>query len=257
MVDNEKIVDLLRRDPSAFLETHQSMIRGIVMKYMASGLFRNDETDDVYQYINERLLTGVLEKMRNQYNSSYYIRTYFSKIISNLCLQYANMEGRRNLLQRNVDFSDVDVSTDETITADIVLKEMYEHLVTVLALFGTKRPRLELLMKITLKIGISRDDILRCYPDCKAESMQRLLAQFQTPDQYSSSSLTVIYETLIPLLNELEGKQNTADALRKWVDSKLDEIAEILNVPPVSAALNRETVKILIEKYYREFPKIG
>jgi DNA-directed RNA polymerase specialized sigma24 family protein len=256
MDENEKLSELLHRNPSVFLEDHQSMIKRVVWKFTASGFLKDSEKDDVVQYINERMLTGILQKMREQYKPSYNLKTYLYKILINLCQQYVNHEDKRNILRTNVDLSHVNVPSDDTIFSNIILCEVYEYLHTILRLYGKHRYRLELLLKITLKIGISDDDILRCYPHSDTETLKRFLTGFEHPELYCSSSLTTIYQTLIPLLNDLEGKKNTADSIRKWVDAKLDEIVEILNVSPIDTALSRETVKILIEKYYREFPKV-
>jgi len=252
---NNEISELLYRDSVAFLENHQSVIKTIVMKFVGSGLFKYNETEDVIQHINESLLTGVLEKMQVQYNPAYNLQSYFSKIICNLCLQYAKKEFKRNIHRKSVDLSYVQIATDETITDGIALGEMYEHLNTLLSLYGERRHRIELLLKISLGIDISKEDVLRCYPNCSAKTLKNILIYFEHPNEHGPSSRTAIYEKLIPFVNELEGANNMADTLRKFVDRNLDEFAEILSIPPINAALTRETMIIFLEKYYSEFPK--
>ncbi len=165
----QNLSQLLYSAPAEFLENNQAVIECIVLKFVGSGLFKEDEKDDVIQYINERLLSGVLEKMQEQYNSSFYLKTYFSKIVCNLCLQYSKTLIKRKDAEKNVDFSQIQIPTGETISKNIVYQEIYEHLHTVLPLYGKRRPRLELLFKISLKIGITKWDVLRCYPDCSRE----------------------------------------------------------------------------------------
>jgi len=247
--------ELLFRDASAYLEKNQGVIKAIVLKYSESGLFGRSDVDDVIQYVNERMLTGVLEKMRSQYKPMCRLMPYLSKIVSNLCLEYAKKELKRNQHEKKVDYTRSHFGTKETMSEDIAMREIIEQLEILLSLYGSRRPRIELLFKISLRIAITEEDVLRCYPKCNKRLLNRLLLSFNDPEEYRMAPHSDMYGQLIPLINELEGTSKTADALRKSVDMKLDEIAEILNIAPINAALTRETVKMLLENYYSEFPK--
>ncbi|TVQ67429.1 MAG: sigma-70 family RNA polymerase sigma factor [Balneolaceae bacterium] len=247
--------ELLFRDASAYLEKNQRVIRAIVLKYSGSGLFAGGEVDDVIQHINERMLTGILNKMRSQYKPMCRLMPYFSKIVSNLCLEYAKKDLKRNVHEKKMDFSRSHFATGETMSEEVAMREIFEQLEILLNLYGSRRSRIELLFKISLRIGITEGDVLRCYPHCSKQLLNRFLLYFNDPDEHRMAPHSDMYGQLIPLINELEGTNRSADALRKSVDIKLDEIAEILNISPINAALNRETVKILLENYYSEFPK--
>ncbi|TVQ08237.1 MAG: hypothetical protein EA364_15740 [Balneolaceae bacterium] len=253
--DVEKNNSLLFRDASTYLERNQSVIRSVVLKYAASGLFARSEVDDAIQYINERMLTGVLIKMQAQYKPWRCLKAYFYKIVSNLCFEYARKRVKPHLLEKKVDFTHAQFAIQETISADIALAEIYRQLGILLNRFGSNRPRIELLFKISLRIGIAEDDVLRCYPSCSKKMLNIFLSSFSNSGVHRLAKDTEIYARLIVLVNNLEGKRKCADALRKTVDTKLDEIAGGLNKPPIKAAMTRETAKLLLENYYSVFPE--
>jgi len=247
--------ELLFRDASEYLESNQCVIRCIVLKFAGSGLFTGCQIDDVIQHVNERLLTDILEKMKSQYRPMCRIQTYFSKIVRNLCLEYAEICNKRNIQEMKVDFSRAQFGTQETTSAEVAFGEIFEQLETLLCLYGNRRPRIELFFKISLRLGITEEDVLRCYPTCSKDMLDKFMLNFNHSAARRKTKDAVVYTRLIPLVNELDGRGCTADALRKSIHRKYDEIAEILNVAPINAALTRETVKLLLEKYYSEFPK--
>jgi len=244
--------ELLYRDAPAYLEKNQFVIRAIVLKYTGSGLFTSSEVEDVIQHINECMLTGVLERMQSQYKPVCRLQTYFSKIVSNLCLDYGEKWTRRNVQEKKVDFTRAELATHETTSAEIALNEMYEQIEILLKLYGSKRPLIELLLKISLRLGITEDDVLRCHPDCDKKLLNKFLLYFKQDGARRMAKDAEMYGQLLPLVNELQGSNKSADALRKFIDTKFAEISEILNSTPINAALTRDTVKILLEKYYSE-----
>lgn len=247
--------ELLFRDASAYLERNQPVVRCIAMKFKGSGLFTGCQIDDVIQHVNERMLTDVLEKMKSQYRPICRLQTYFSKIVRNLCLEYAEICNKRNLQERKVDFSRAQFGTQETTSAEVAFGEIFKQLEALMNLYGNRRPRIELFFKISLRLGITEEDVLRCYPTCSNTMLDNFMLSFDHTGVHRMTKDAEVYTQLIPLVNELEGTKSTADAIRKCVNRKFDEIAEILNVTPINAALTRETVKLLLEKYYSEFPK--
>lgn len=246
---------LLLRDGSKYLVHHQDVVRSIVLKYVASGLYNSSETDDVIQYINECMLTGVLKKIQSQYKPWRCNKTYFYKIVSNLCLQYAKNRVKRNRYEKIVDFTVAQFGIQETISTEIILREIYRKLGILLNRYGSNRPRIELLLKISLRVGITKDDVLQCYPSCCRKILGKFLLSFNHAEFYRLAKDGEVYRQLVTLMTELEGKNKSGDAIRKFVNSKFDEIADILNKPPINAALTRETAKLLLEYYYAEFPE--
>ncbi|TVQ12002.1 MAG: hypothetical protein EA364_09370 [Balneolaceae bacterium] len=181
------MTELFFRDSSSYLEKQQSRIKAIVLKFVRSGLFRYNESRDVIQHVNERLLTGLFDKMQAQYNRSFKLQSYFSKIVCNLCLEFAKKEGRRRAHEKNTDFGRFQISSDESIMAGLVLREIYRHLDTLFAFYGRKRHRIELFFRILLRTGISERDVRRCYPHCSDDMLGQFLLSFEKPDKVGVS----------------------------------------------------------------------
>jgi endonuclease III len=62
-----------------------------------------------------------------------------------------------------------------------------------------------------------------------------------------------IYRTITPIMNKIEEKSNSVDALRKWTDSKVREIIQVLNGNPKKADYSTETLKILVDDFFSPF----
>ena len=244
---------VLFRDPSRYLEHHQHVIRSVVQKYAASALYDGSEAEDVMQYINERMLTGVLKKIQEQYRPWRCHKAYFYKIVRNLCLEYAKKNANRKRHEMKVDYTHAQFGIQETISAEIALGEIYRHLGILLNRYGSNRARIELLFKISLRVGITEDDVLRCYPLCNETVLNKFLTFFNHCGMHRTAKYAEIYEQLITLINELEGLHKSADSVRKFLNSKLDEIIRVMNIPPINAAMSRDTAKQLLETYYLGF----
>jgi len=78
--------------------------------------------------------------------------------------------------------------------------------------------------------------------------MQNLLTHFG--GDYENLPDKEIYAIMTPLFNRCEGKENSPDALRKWINMKVDEIIDLLNGRTRRSNYDQETLKILAQKYY-------
>jgi hypothetical protein len=243
---------LLFQDPSKYLEHHQHVVSSVVQKFAASGLYDRSEAEDVMQYIHERMLTGVLKKIQEQYRPWRCHKAYFYKIVRNLCLEYAKKNANHNRHEMKVDFTHAQFGFQENTSAEIALSEVYRQLGMLIKRYGTNQARLELFFKISLRVGITEDDVLRCYPSCDETVLNKFLSSFNYSGMHRTAKYAEIYEHLAKLINELEGLHKSADSVRKFLNSKLDEIIRGMNIPPINAAMTRDTAKQLLEAYYSE-----
>jgi hypothetical protein len=62
-----------------------------------------------------------------------------------------------------------------------------------------------------------------------------------------------IYRIITPIMNKNEEKSNSVDAVRKWTDSKIHEIIEVLNGEPKRANYTQDTLKILVDDFFSPF----
>ena len=65
-----------------------------------------------------------------------------------------------------------------------------------------------------------------------------------------------IYALLTIVFNLLEQKNNSNDAIRKWMDDRQDEIILLLNGNATDTCFNRESFQLLFEYCFRKQEKI-
>jgi len=59
-----------------------------------------------------------------------------------------------------------------------------------------------------------------------------------------------MYKSLTRLINNCENKNNTDDAIRKWLADKICDLINLLNGDSQQAYFDKETFQYFVEKYY-------
>ncbi len=245
---NDEDVQLLYHDPRALLLRYQTTINIIVQKFVASGFFAPDDKADIVQTINELLLRGKLRNMQAQYNYSAYVVTYFSKVVYNLCLELRRKAKRETLIDRSKELHEVQAAyADERGLHRAVITQEVRRLKTILQLFGHARAKLELCLGLCFRFSLKAVALRECYPLCSEADVQTMLAHFG--GDYEDLPDKEVYARATPILNRCEGKANSPDALRKWISLKTEEIIALLNGGAGRASYDRDTLKILWQKY--------
>lgn len=247
---NEEDIQLLYSNPRALLEKYQDTIGFIVGKFVASGFFLPAEKADIIQTVNEKLWREKIRNMQAQYNYSVYVVTYFSKIVYNLCLELRRSQNReRATIDRTQDVGDLEIGfEDNSGLRNAVIAEEIKRFATILKLFGKWRAKLELCLQLLFRLELREDEIRRYCPQCRTEDTNVLLAQFG--GDYEALSDKEIYTQVTPIFNRCEAKDNSPDALRKWINLKVEEIIALLNGRTRRSNYDRETLKILAQKYF-------
>jgi DNA-directed RNA polymerase specialized sigma24 family protein len=240
-------LQLLLKDPTQLIINYQEMVKIIVRKYASSGMFRYNDVPDIVQTVNAELWAR-LPRIQSNYDGRALVRTYISAIVRNICLK---LRGKNTLSFM------IDQNTTEDVLSTDVLPDRYSIMQVkvlfkaVLIQFDNHLPRLLLCLKLRFRIPVSRDDILQWHPECTAPLVESLLHLFGA--DYSSMKVKEIYALFTPILNSMEKKRNSDDALRKWTASKLQEIADLLNANIQGGSFDEETVRILFEDFISPF----
>jgi len=247
MTDNERDIELLRSNPHALLLKYQEIVKIIVKKYIEGGMFKATDFDDIVQEINVSLL-GKIPAMQSQYNGSSLFKTYFSVIVRNICLK-AHRKTRKD-----IDFLQEDLSgyfVEYAHEKRSVIEQEVARFRKILDLYGLQRPKLLLCLKIYFRIPLSPEDIRLWYPECSKEDLAMMMEHFGlTYDQMNDID---IYTIVTPIMNRNEKRSNSADAMRKWTDSKVHEIIDLLNGRPQKLNHTIETLKILVDDFFSPF----
>jgi DNA-directed RNA polymerase specialized sigma24 family protein len=247
MTDNDRDVELLRSNPHALLLKYQETIRIIVKKYIEAGMFKAPEFEDIVQEINASILAKI-PAMQRQYNGRSLFKTYFSVIVRNICLK-AHRRG-----QKDIDFLQEDLSAyfvENSHEKRSVIEHEVSRFRTVLSLYDRQRPKLLLCLKLYFRIPMTPEDIRLWYPECSGEDQAILMGHFGR--KYDQLSDIDIYKIVTPIMNRNEKRSNSVDAIRKWTDSKVREIIDLLNKRPKRTNHSVETLKILVDDFFSPF----
>jgi DNA-directed RNA polymerase specialized sigma24 family protein len=248
---NKQDIDLLYNNPHQFIEEHQTTIEIIVGNFIRSGLLPHSEKDDIVQYVNEKLIGSKIKLMQQHYNHSYFVTTYLSKVIRNLCFEYTRRHKELRDREISLHISYTDIISDDRTTTEMIINEELLKLKTVLQLFHKKRLRLELYLKVLVGSTTSEEDIKAVYPNCSKNDVIWFLKECNPDSDITLKTEKEIHVLLTEFSNKYENKQITPDSLRKWLDLKISNIIELMNGEPKQANYSKKTVKILLQKYFR------
>jgi RNA polymerase sigma factor (sigma-70 family) len=252
--NNDNEIDLLYNNPKELLALHQDTIGFIVMKFVHSGLFTYTNKEDVIQYVNEKLLSGKIARMQEQYNGKYYVVTYFSKIVYNLCLEYSRKERAGYVESTGLEHIESQISDEVPITERIIIEQECRRLKAILSMYNTSRPRTELYIKALFGSGITSDEVRAVFPTISEEDRTLLIERCSPSSDLDRITDKEVYALLTELSNKYDNKSNSDDAVRKWIQIKISEITELLNGIPKVSNYDKETLKILFEYYYEVTP---
>jgi hypothetical protein len=251
--NNEQDIHLLYNNPHSFIEEHQKTIEFVVNKFVFTGFFAQSERDELIQFVNERLLSEKIRKMQQQYRPAYYVVTYLSKIVHNICLEYSRKKRSGNREEITGDLDRLNLKDTEDITNKLLVDEEVQRLDNILSLYHRQRIRVEIFLKILFGIGVERDEIRLLYPKASDASIEELTARCDPLSDLDKKTDKDLYTALTQFCNRYENKNNTADALRKYIQAKMSEIIELLNSPPHRTSYDKETLKILFQYRYKDF----
>ena len=247
MTENDKDIALLRSDPHALILKYQETVKIIVKKYILAGVFKTSDFEDIVQEVNSALLAKI-PAVQSQYNGMSLFKTYFSVIVRNICMkEYAKTN--RNL---KIDQENITVFIDRAhVEERIVFEEEIQRFRDILSLYYKQRPKLLLCLKLHYRIPLTAEDINLWNPKCNFSDRNILLEKFGS--NFDDKDNVEIYKTITPVMNEYEKKSNSVDAVRKWTDSKIHEIIQLLNGNPRKRNYNEDTLKTLVDDFFSPF----
>ena len=247
MTDNEKDITLLHSDPHSLLLKYQETVKIIVKKYIIAGMFKASDFEDIVQEVSSTLLVKI-PAMQAQYNGMSLFKTYFSVIVRNICLK-EHVKFKKEIAAEQ---QEIDGLIDRGHGEDkILIEEEVRRFKNILSLYYRQRPKLLLCLKLHYRIPLTYEDLSTWYPQCSLQDSETLLRHFGIP--FDNEDDLEIFKTLTPVMNKNENKTNSVDAVRKWTDSKIQEIIKLLNGTPQRRSHTEETLKILVDDFFSPF----
>ncbi|MCK5822311.1 MAG: sigma-70 family RNA polymerase sigma factor [Bacteroidales bacterium] len=240
---NQIEIKLLKSNPRKLLLKYQSIIWMIVRDYFSKGMVRFREQEDLVQEINKKLLER-MPRIQAQYNYTSKLRTYFSVIIRNICLEEYRKIG---MVSEADPIPYLKTEAAESPVDLFLFNQEYERLQRIIVLFNKEQARFNLLLKVINNMIVVDKDLDLFPGERSDEEQDRLLKEIDTcKDQIKKKKYIIISQVLTPL----EGKYTTPESLRKWYSSRLDECLKLMNGNPPTSSYTADSIGLLLEQAY-------
>lgn len=242
MEKNDREIWLLKNDPGELLISLQDLITIIVRKYSRLGYLPNRDAEDLIQEVNRSLLER-LPKIQLQYNGKSKLRTYFSVIIRNICLE----EIRKKPGLEEPQAPDYHKLDQAELPMDIFLiRQEYERFEKVLRLLFKDRARFVVMLRYMLDLKIAWEHILDLFSFSNKKVIEVVLLRLN-----SSKGMTkkAKFEQLSKELSILEEHYTSPDSLRKWFVTRSKDCLTLMNGNPPRSAYTLESLQFLLEKH--------
>lgn len=244
MQDDVKDVMLMRDQPFMLLLKYQNVFKIITRRYARCGYYSFRECDEILQHINEKMFSRI-ENIIEHFDGRVLVRTYLSAICRNVIKEYIRTFRRRKQLFTEYAVMEPEIHFPNNI--DLLFKEECLRLDKVLLLWGDKRHKMWLIMKLIFKIRVDIYDFIRVHKSASSLIDEEMIERFNRDMSLKDRD---IYRIIYPLFQLVETKISHPDTLRKWFNKKMAEVIALMNGNPPRAAYSEETIQILVEKYW-------
>lgn len=233
-MENTEEYQLLHKNPEKLLikDDYQQVMKRVVYKFMKRGFFKGFSVDDLQQELNMAFLTQKMSYIQKNYKPedglliSYFERAVYNKCIDISKLSMHQQENRKEALEGYMMKPQHANPESQLIFQEILEGEMHK-LKDYLRLFTRTKFKLLLLLKLYARIVLTQDDVLNYCPKIPKTTLRKFLEIYGVP--YSNKKDKEVYQEVIPIFNSCDQKKNTADALRKWINDRTQELMDVLN----------------------------
>jgi hypothetical protein len=234
-------IPLLRNNPQEFVVRSQRIIEFAVKQFTKSGMFAPSEYRDVIQSVNEELIKR-LPGIEKNFNGTVLLTTYMNVVIRNIC--YRIHERERSTL-RTEPLTDAHVHEGEENINSLMIREESQRFALAIRLYGTKRYKIILCLKIYFRLPVSDHDLRSCFDTISDSDRTTLLLRFA--DNYDAFLEAENFTNIAPYMNKQEKNVTSGASLRRWTQEYLTRIIDLMNGNPPERAHTKETIKILLE----------
>ena len=238
----------LTEQPNRLLTHYQPVVEIVVRQFIARGFFRAEEQQEIQQEINLQLLEKKLGYMQRNFQGGVLLRTYFSKVVYNCCLELARRRPGRG---EHLGLEALQASQSEELTPlqRLAIRDEVFRLEALLRVLAGKRKKAELNLKLLIRLVLAERDIEWCKSRPTAAVLQSFRQHFfQT---YEDLSDQFIFAVAVELFNQMENKANNGDSLRRWVGHLVQNLIRKLNGHPPASTHTVESLKLLLLHYFR------
>jgi len=244
---NTEDLRLLKEHPDQLMASYQPIIETVVAGFIRRGFFDRTEKMDVVQNVNTLLLEKKLSKIKEHFNGSVYLRTYFSKVVYNTCLELTRKKARQPIITGE-ELLQHETSNLLNPEEQLAIKDELRRVEALLKGFRKKEAKSLLCLKLYAKKWLDDSDLEAYSKLGFHDELAMIRSSFF--ENYEAMPDKSAYEVAVLLFNKLENKANSADSLRKWTNAIVDNMIAILNGEPPVYHHTRDTIRILLQMYF-------
>lgn len=212
----------------------------VVGKYVARGAIPVRDKEDVAMNIVEKFLSGE-DKINKAYKGDAKVSTYCIAIANRMCCEIIRKDYRQ-WQQVQPDSDDITynkgTSYYETEKNAVINSEL-KRLQYILDYFNEEKSKTIVFLKFIMGITIKKEEV-------QALSQKQHFELFNEFQRNKDAALSVRYNKLAEIVKQHEGSNVKGDAVRMWLNKKIDTIISRLNANGFSQ-YDRESVGILFE----------
>ena len=239
---------MLKKNPEKLICTpdFQQSILKVVRKFKQKGGFSRDSEVDITQEITTRILEYKIPYLQKNYKAQYgQLKSYFEKTVYNIAIELVHAAYRQENLHQHMNVMP-QVTTTIDGRQELLLDEL-QKMQKFLTKFQRQKAKLLLLMKLYSRTIIAQEDILNFKPEASDEEVQSILTIFGR--NYAKYDDSYLYLKINNLINDVEGKTNSSEALRKWLSNRLTDLKVWMNQHS-SLKYDKEALRNLMQLFF-------
>ncbi len=245
--NNDRETTWLREQPDKLLAHYQPIIEATVGRFIARGFFMPEEKEELVQIINLEVWEKRLPRMKEQYSGEVFLRTYFTRIVHNICIDQTRQRKRQPQIM-DVDTLIAAEAPGRSAWQDMAIQDELRRWEAALRLLPGNRIKNELCLQLFARTPPSESLIQLLENHATqpaAANMRQALAE-----SYDALPDKEVFAHAVVFFNAVENKSTDGDSLRRWTQMLADQCIELLNGRPPVSNHTRESLKILIRLYY-------
>ncbi|EAY24442.1 RNA polymerase sigma factor [Microscilla marina] len=240
-MNNKNLHKLLLKNPQKFIASNeiQEIIRKTAYKFTSRGGIYGFSKDDLTQEILYVILEKKIGYIAQNYNPDITsIQGYMSRVAFNICLELLRKQQNKPVFKNSLDTDTEnllinernDTTPESSFIENEIIEREVERLKSYLKMFAKYQHKFTLLLKLYCRIILTKQDFKNFAVGFSSKELDLYYQQFNK--EYTEYSDKEIYKIITPLLNKVETKKNSPDSIRKWLDSKVSALKEVMNQSP-------------------------
>ncbi|HAS41081.1 MAG TPA: hypothetical protein DCS93_11410 [Microscillaceae bacterium] len=224
---NDIALQMLHTNPFELIcsKEYQEIILKVVRKFRQTGGFKQESDAEVVQEITTCILEKVSHIQKNYAPEYGSFKPYFARIVYNFGLDLIKAAQKRQNLNNGLTTAPPDRSTSE-VKPEVLADEL-KNLSLYLSKNKRHQAKFVLLLKLYSRSTIQAQDIQNFLPKVSPDALIQTLEVLG--HNYAQLEDRFLYQYINALINEVEGKNKSADAIRKWLSARVTELIQWMN----------------------------